>query len=224
MQRTFLYISLPLFCTTTTWNFQKLPGYTFYEGNVVHVLVHFFHCRSFSPWCYKISCCSSNKNVSFVFFYLALALFLAEPRWPVALLPLFLCLSLSLFSKFVDMTINLNLMLSTTRIQKYFPLSVFVFIDSLVVSASQDAGGHTLSRQNNLTFGIGLHELDVRISLINTHRHTVLKKYRLKYLILPGNSQGQGKIPGNPKKNIQKCSYTPPPPKWNWDPRPFCYP
>ena len=27
--------------------------------------------------------------------------------------------------------------------------SVFVFIDSLVVYASQEAGGHTLSRQNN---------------------------------------------------------------------------
>ena len=154
-----------------------------------------------------------EMSYMFLFTFFIVALFLAEPRWPVALLPLFLCLSLSLFSKFVDMTISLNLMLSTTRIQKYFPLSVFVFIDSLVVSASQDAGGHTLSRQNNLTFGIGLHELDVRISLINTHRHTVLKKYRLKYLILPGNSQGQGKIPGNPKKNIQKCSYTPPPPK-----------
>ena len=38
-----------------------------------------------------------------------------------------------------------------------------MFIDSLVVSASQDAGGHTLSRQNNLTFGIGLHEVSVRI-------------------------------------------------------------
>ena len=34
--------------------------------------------------------------------------------------------------------------------------------DSLVVSASQDAGGHTLSRQNNLTFGIELHEVCVR--------------------------------------------------------------
>ena len=41
----FLYISLPLFCTTTTWNFQKLPSHTFYGGNVVRVLVH---CRSFS--------------------------------------------------------------------------------------------------------------------------------------------------------------------------------
>ena len=43
----FLYISLPLFCTTTTQNFQK-PF--FYGGNVVRVLVHFFHCRSFSPY------------------------------------------------------------------------------------------------------------------------------------------------------------------------------
>ena len=34
--------------------------------------------------------------------------------------------------------------------QKQFPLSVLVFIDSLVVSASQDAGGYAISRQNNL--------------------------------------------------------------------------
>ena len=34
----FLDISLPLFCTVTTWNFQK----RFYGGNVVRVLVHFF--------------------------------------------------------------------------------------------------------------------------------------------------------------------------------------
>ena len=42
---------------------------------------------------------------------LALAPFLLELRWPVALLSLFLCLSLSLYSKFVDMTINLSLIL-----------------------------------------------------------------------------------------------------------------
>ena len=51
---TFLYISLPLFCTTTTWNVQKGPSCTFYGGNVVCVrffLFHFFfHCLSFSPW------------------------------------------------------------------------------------------------------------------------------------------------------------------------------
>ena len=77
----------------------------------------------------------------------------------VALLSLFFCLSLSLYSKFVDMTFNLSLILKTTRIQKNFPLSVFLFIDSLVVSASQDVGGRTLSRQNKLTFNFGLHEL-----------------------------------------------------------------
>ena len=53
------------------------------------------------------------------------------------------------------MTINLNLMLLTTRIQKQFPLSVFVFVDSLVVSALQDAGGYAISRQNNLELHLG---------------------------------------------------------------------
>ena len=48
----------------------------------------------------------------FVFFFsLALAPFLVELRWPVDLLSLFLCLSLSLYPKFVDMTINLSLIL-----------------------------------------------------------------------------------------------------------------
>ena len=37
-----MYISLPLFCTTTTLNFKKLPSYTFYGGNIVCVPVHFF--------------------------------------------------------------------------------------------------------------------------------------------------------------------------------------
>ena len=108
-----------------------------------------------------------TKSVFFVFFSLALALqalFLVELRWPVALLSLFLCLSLSLYSKFLDTTIiNLSLILNkTTRIQKHFSNSVFVFIDSLVVSASQEGAGHTLSRQNNLTSGICLHEVCVR--------------------------------------------------------------
>ena len=53
LKHTFLYISLPLFCTTKTWNFQKL----FYGENVVRVLVHFFFdYRSFSPCiCTKVS-------------------------------------------------------------------------------------------------------------------------------------------------------------------------
>ena len=55
--------------------------------------------------------------------------------------------------------------------QKQFPLSVFVFTDSLVVSASQDAGCHTLSRHNNLTFNIGLYEVVVRTVGVRTLRH-----------------------------------------------------
>ena len=108
-----------------------------------------------------------TENVSF-------APFLVDLRWPVSLVAsLFLCLSLSLYSKFVDMTINLSLILKkkNPRIQEHFPLSVFVFIDSLVVSASQDAGGHTLSRQNNLTFGIGLHVVGVGTVGVRTLRH-----------------------------------------------------
>ena len=37
------------------------------------------------------------------------------------------------------------------------PLSVFVFIDSFVVSALQDAGGFAISRQNKLELHLGCH-------------------------------------------------------------------
>ena len=55
------------------------------------------------------------------------------------------------------MTISVSLILYTTRIQKQFPLSVFVFIDSLVVSALQDAGGYAISRQNKHELHLGCH-------------------------------------------------------------------
>ena len=55
------------------------------------------------------SCCSSNKKMSPLFLSLALDLFLVELRWPAAqLLSLFFCLSPALFSKFVDITVNLS--------------------------------------------------------------------------------------------------------------------
>ena len=41
--------------------------------------------------------------------------------------------------------------------QKQLALSVFVFIDSFVVSALQDAGGYAISRQNNLELHLGCH-------------------------------------------------------------------
>ena len=98
--------------------------------------------------------------MSSCFLSLALALCRSFSRWAslaCRLLSLFLCLSLSLYSKFVDMTINLSLILQTTRIHKQFPLSIFVFIDSLVVSASQDAASFAISRQNYLELHLGCH-------------------------------------------------------------------
>ena len=82
VQHTFLHISLPLFCTTTTWNFQKLlRRYTLFRGNVVRVLVHFFFTAThfhlvlvaasishFVTAATKFSCCSSNKKMSPLFF------------------------------------------------------------------------------------------------------------------------------------------------------------
>ena len=99
----FLYISLPLFCTTTTLNFQNLLSYTFFS-------VTFFHCSS-------------------------IFLLYIPNLW----------------------TINVSLKLLKTRIQRQFPLSIFLFIAFLVVSAFQDAGGYAISRQNNLELHLGCH-------------------------------------------------------------------
>ena len=91
-------------------------------------------------------------------------------RWAsLACCPTFLFFSVFLFLYILDLwtwqNINLSLILYTTRIPKHFPLSIFVFIDSFDVLASRDAGEwpyRTLSRQNNPTFGIDLHEVYVR--------------------------------------------------------------
>ena len=80
----FLDISLPLICTTTTSNFQKLPSYMFYGGNVVRALVQFFSSlpltftlvapsiSHFLTAAAKFSHSSSKKIFSFVF-YLSLS-------------------------------------------------------------------------------------------------------------------------------------------------------
>ena len=62
------------------------------------------------------------------------------------------------FYQFLEFLWNLKFIVSLNiRIQKQFPLSVFVFIDSLVVSASQDAGGYAISRRNILELHLGCH-------------------------------------------------------------------
>ena len=141
-----------IFCTFLCRYFARLQRETS-KTSWLHVLwrkfrtgscsLSFFTVATFHPvGSYKIWCCSSNKKCLLRFFSLALVLLLVALHWPVALRSHFRRLSLSLYSKFVDMTINLSLILYITRTQKHFPLSIFVFIDSFVVLASQDAGGH----------------------------------------------------------------------------------
>ena len=87
----------------------------------------FFHCCSFSPGILvaasisrfvtvatRFSCRSSNKKCLLCFLSLALDLCRPFSRWAsltCRLLSIFLCLSLALYSKFVDMTISLSLIL-----------------------------------------------------------------------------------------------------------------
>ena len=97
-----------------------------------------------------------QKNVFFVVYFCLCRPFSRWASLACRLRSLFLCLSFALFSKFVDMTINLSLILQTTRIQKQFPIFVFVFIDYLVVSALHDSGGYAISRQNNLDLHLGI--------------------------------------------------------------------
>ena len=123
--------------------FMEEMSYVFlftYFSTAVHF--HFGGCQhfSFSHHRYKIFMLFfQQKNVSFVFnlsFQFSVGLFLVELRWPVAY---FLFFSVFIFLYF------------------QFPLSVFVFIDSLVVSALQDAGGYAISYQNNLELHLGCH-------------------------------------------------------------------
>ena len=118
------FISLPLSCTTTTQNFQK-PF--FYGGNVVRVIVHFFSLPLIftlhwwplaflilSPPLQNFHVVLPTKKCLLCFLSLALDLCRPFSRWvslACRLLSLFLCLSLALCSKFVDMTINLSLIL-----------------------------------------------------------------------------------------------------------------
>ena len=108
----------------------------------------------------NFSCCSSNQKCLLCFFisrFSSLSRFFSLSFVGLSPTSSFPCHSLSLYSNFVDMNINLSSILKTTRIQNQFPLSVFVFIDSLIVSASQHGSGYAISRQNNLELHLGCH-------------------------------------------------------------------
>ena len=83
-----------------------------------------------------------QKNVPFLFYlslYISIAFFLIELRWPATYFLFFSVFLLRYIRNFV----------------KQFPLSVFVYIDSLIVSALQDAGGYTIFLRNNLELIFG---------------------------------------------------------------------
>ena len=166
---------------TFLWRcFARLQGETsrFYGRNVVWVLAHFFFSwqaathfpltlvaasiSHFLAAVTKFPCCSSNKKKCLLFLSLTLDLCRPFSRWAslaCRLISLFLCLSLVLYSKLWTwrwIYCKLNTF-KTTRIQKQLPLSVFVFIDSLVFSALPDADGYSISRQNNLELYLGCH-------------------------------------------------------------------
>ena len=108
----FLYISLPLFCTTARWNFQiLLISYTFYGRNVKRVLVHFFFNAAhfhlaywwpleffdLSPLLQDFHVVLPTKSVSFVsLLFLALDLCRPFSRWASLT-----CRLLSIFSVFL---------------------------------------------------------------------------------------------------------------------------
>ena len=131
----------------------------------VFSLEFFFHCCWFSP------CIDGRKHFSFshrcyeIFIFVVRCFFISRSSgfcrsfslWAslaYRLISLFLCLSLALYSKSVDMTLFYY-----SRQQGYIPLSGFLFIDSLFVSALQDAGagGYAIFRQNNLELYLGWH-------------------------------------------------------------------
>ena len=121
-KNTSLHISLPLFCNV------KLPSYAFYGGNVVRVFfsfTFFFCCRSFSPWWplgflilspplqnFHVVLPTINGSLSLALALQCILLFFSvELRYFFSVCLLFLCLSPALYSKFVDMTIDLSLIL-----------------------------------------------------------------------------------------------------------------
>ena len=138
------------------FSFTFFAAVHFYLASVAASISHFLTAATL-----KIFMLFFQGKKKFCFSFISrsrsLSLFSRWASLACRLLSLFLCLSLALYSKFVDMTINLSLLLWTTRIQKQFTLSFFIFIDSLVVSTLQDAGGYAISRQNNFEFDLGCH-------------------------------------------------------------------
>ena len=125
MQHTFLYISLPLSCTTSR-NFLDVTrcleemsyvfSFNFFSLRLIFTL-HWGH-FSFCHRRYKIFLLSFQQKMSPLFFICpsrSLSPFVSLSFAGLCLpLSLFLCVPLALYSKVVDMTINLSLIHTET--------------------------------------------------------------------------------------------------------------
>ena len=100
----------------------------------------------------------------FSFTFFSLPLIFSLLWWPLAFLILSPPLQIFMFFfqqknvSFVFLPLVLDLCRPFSRwVLLACRSSVFVFIDSLAASALQDAGGYTISRQNNLQLHLGCH-------------------------------------------------------------------
>ena len=135
VQHTFFVLTFLCRCfwqlrVETSRNFLQC-SYTFYGGNVVRVLVHFFSMPlifTLHWWLLAFLVFSPPLQKFHVVLPTTLALEHCRPfsRWAslaCRLHSLFPCLSLALHSKFLDMTINLSLILYTCRFRLYLLFS-----------------------------------------------------------------------------------------------------
>ena len=102
-----------------------------------------------------------QQKVSPLYFFLSLALALCPsfPRWAslaCRLLSPFLCLSLSLFSKFVAVTINLSLLLWQDGCRNNFRFRLYWLFSCLCFP--RRGWPRAISSQNNLELHLGCHK------------------------------------------------------------------
>ena len=144
----FLYISLTLLQRETSRNFlvRKFRTCSCY--------IYFFHRR------YKIFMLFFQQKMFSLFFISlsssSLSLFSCWASMSYPLLSLFLCLPLYVFQIRGHNNWS-KLIISTLDNTDTETISAFVFIDSLVICVSQDAGGYAIFRQNNLELHLGYH-------------------------------------------------------------------
>ena len=151
-----MYISLPLFCTTATRNFQKLLSYTFYFFSLpLTFTLHWwplaflilspplqnFHVVLPTKMCFRLIFISRSRSLS-SFFSLSFAGLPLTFSFSLS----FSCSTFQICGHDNYSKLN-NLDNTDTQTISAFRFRLYWFIDSLVVSALQDAGSNAISRK-----------------------------------------------------------------------------